>query len=140
MIRQAISTATELVKKIGICVADHTAARMIRIHFAGKRPITNSPTAMPDSEKSRKKLLPINPNSFGDSDNSFIIGTADRPNTSLSKKFSVWNRNSMMSTASARPALLGSAGRACNGVIGVSPITDGGSLQPRGQLRQPRGG
>ena len=72
---------------------------------------------MPDSENSRKKLLPISPNSLGDSDNSFIIGTADRPNTSLSKKFSVWNRNSMMRTAKARPLSVDPAVVACNGVI-----------------------
>ena len=94
---------------------------MIKIHLVGKRPITNKPTAMPDSENSRKKLLPINPNSLGDSDISFIIGTADRPNTSLSKKFSVWNRNSMMRTAKARLLPAAPAVVACNGVIVVSP-------------------
>ena len=103
--RQSTSTAIELEKKIGSCVADHTPAMIKSSHFTGKRPTTNMPTAMPDSENNRKKLLPIRPNSFGLKPSSFIIGTADRPNTSLSKKLSVWNRNSMMRTAIARPPI-----------------------------------
>ena len=87
--RHTTSTMTELEKNTGSCVADQMAASSIRIHFAGKRPTTNSPTAMPESENSRKKLLPMRPNSLGLSDSSFIIGTAERPKTSLSKKLMV---------------------------------------------------
>ena len=100
--RAKMMTATEEDSAIGSCVADQISAITSSIHLLLRRS-ARKPPAMPDSANNQKKLLPITPNCVGLSLSSSIIGTATRPNTILSAKFTRMNSVSISAMLHARP-------------------------------------
>ena len=93
MIRHIMSVVSPTVPIIGNCASAQITASTSSTQRVCTR-LTMNPTTIAAIENRRKKEEPSSPNSFGSSLSSVMIGTAARPTTILSAKFTSMNRNS----------------------------------------------
>src|ERR1700759_5599675 len=93
MMRQIRSVVKLTVPTIGNCANDQITAIASSTQRVATR-LTMKPTTMAEIENRKKNEEPSRPNSFGSSFSSVMMGTAARPTTILSAKFTSMNRNS----------------------------------------------